>query len=229
MSHLKKHLILVVDERELSTILAALRFHQDENLQGRSDIADQVIKEIATNSGALKPLDFNEIGILCEKINTCEETCICCQKEVWVLAVTDNGIIGHTKAYNGKLQTEKAMLNYLRSYDGYKGKDNIAEACDWLAKQKGSVKVDICSTKVDCSDASPPLGLTIAPPPKDSGEELLFRVVYVIDVNARNTNAAAKYTHQLMSDPDSMLPILQIIDHKGKTTTVDLSENQNHI
>ena len=60
MSHSKKRLILNVDERELATILAALRFHQDENLQRSADIPDQTIKEIAANSGLLKPLNSDE-------------------------------------------------------------------------------------------------------------------------------------------------------------------------
>ena len=229
MSHVKKHFALVVDERELATILAALRFHQDENLQGCSDIADQAIKEIATNSGSLKPLDFNEVGKLCERINTCEEAHASHQKEVWVLAVMGKNMVVHTQAYNSRFRAEKAMLDYLRSYEGYDGKDNIAEACDWLAKQEGTLRVDICSTQVDCSGASPPLGLTIAPPPKDSGEDPLFRVVYVIDVNAGDAHAAAEYTHRIMADPNSILPVLKVIDHTGKTVTVDLSEDRNHI
>ena len=73
------------------------------------------------------------------------------------------------------------------------------------------------------------MGLTIALPPEDKGEEPLFRVVYVVDVNASNAHAAAEYTHRIMADPNSMLPVLQVIDHKGKTATVDLSENENHI
>ncbi|MBC8470363.1 MAG: hypothetical protein H8D56_12910, partial [Planctomycetes bacterium] len=150
MSHLKKRFVLVVDGRELATILAALRFHQDENLQGCSDIADQAIKEIATNSGSLKPLDFNEVGKLCERVNTCEEAHSGHQKEVWVLAVMNKNMVVHTQAYNSRFRAEKAMLDYLRSYEGYKGKDNVAEVCDWLAKQEGTLKVDICSTQVDC-------------------------------------------------------------------------------
>ena len=153
MTKPKKTVTMVVDERELATILAALRFHQDENLQGGSDIPDQLIKGIATNCGSLKPLDFNEVGKLCERINTCEEP--------------------HT--------------------------------------------------------TSLPLGLTIVSPHKEKGEEPLFRVVYVIDLNAYDAHAAAVEAYQIMSDTSSQSPVLQVIDHKGKTITVDLSEKQNHI
>lgn len=44
MSRLKKQFVLIVDGRELATILAALRFHQDENLRMATDIPDEWIK-----------------------------------------------------------------------------------------------------------------------------------------------------------------------------------------
>ncbi len=69
----------------------------------------------------------------------------------------------------------------------------------------------------------------IAPPPKDFGENPLFRVVYVIDVEAANAQAAAEYTHRIMTDKDSLPPVFEIINHEGKTVTIDLSENHNHI
>ena len=60
---------LDVDARELATILAALRFHQDENLQGRSEIADLTIKDIATDGETLQALSFQEIDALCQRLN----------------------------------------------------------------------------------------------------------------------------------------------------------------
>ena len=149
MTKLKDTVKLAVDERELATILAALRFHQDENLQSCDDIPDTAIKEIATNGGSLKPLNFDEVARLCERINTSEEAC----------------------------------------------------------------------------NASLSMGLTIAPPPKEKGEEPLFRVVYVIDVNAADANAAAVESYRIMTGPDSLSPVLQIIDYKGYATTIDLSED----
>ena len=65
----------------------------------------------------------------------------------------------------------------------------------------------------------------IAPPPKeDVGTEPLFRVVYVIDVNATNVQEAAKQTHETMTDPASLAPVLQVMDCEGKVVTIDLSE-----
>jgi hypothetical protein len=62
-----------LNERSLSTILAALRFYQDEfqpdyrasNAQG----AQHPIWEVATNCGTVKPLSSGEIDTLCEIIN----------------------------------------------------------------------------------------------------------------------------------------------------------------
>ena len=61
----------------------------------------------------------------------------------------------------------------------------------------------------------------ISPPPEDKG---LFRVIYVIDVNASSILEAAKSTHQIMADPDSILPVLDVMDCKGKVVTIDLSK-----
>jgi len=68
-------------------------------------------------------------------------------------------------------------------------------------------------------------GLKIDPPPEEKGDEPLFRVVYVIDVNAGDVREAAEYTHRIMTDPESLRPVLQVIDSKGHSLEIDLSEN----
>ena len=73
MPHKKNSLALDVSDRELATILAALRYHQAENLQGTSEIPDQAIREIATDGGCLRPLSSQEIDRLCERINLAGE------------------------------------------------------------------------------------------------------------------------------------------------------------
>ena len=65
----------------------------------------------------------------------------------------------------------------------------------------------------------------IEPPPKDRGSEPLFRVVYVIDVSAPNALEAAKLIHQIMTDPDSMPPVLEVMDCKGTVVNIDLSKD----
>lgn len=69
----KRDVPLSVSPRELATILAALRFHQDENLQVTNEIPDQVVREIATDGGCLKPLTAQEIDRLCERLNLAAE------------------------------------------------------------------------------------------------------------------------------------------------------------
>ncbi|MEI7837961.1 MAG: hypothetical protein WCK05_16280, partial [Planctomycetota bacterium] len=74
MAKKNKAITLRINRRELATILAALRYHQDENLQGGRDnkggkggknIPDQFIRQIAADGGALKPLDFRQVDRLC--------------------------------------------------------------------------------------------------------------------------------------------------------------------
>ena len=72
---MSKEFTLSVDRRELATILAALRFHQDENLRISPEIPDQAIKDIATDCDTFKPLDFEEISRLCERINIEKQSC----------------------------------------------------------------------------------------------------------------------------------------------------------
>jgi hypothetical protein len=69
-------------------------------------------------------------------------------------------------------------------------------------------------------------GLVIGRPHKDGGQEPLFRVAYVIDVNAANPREAAEYAHRIMIDPRSMPPVLQVVDHAGHVTTIDLPQEK---
>jgi len=72
--HCESRTPLVVDDRQLATILAALRFHQVENLQGGAGIEDRAIEEIATDAGKLTALNFDEVEGLCRMLNTITKT-----------------------------------------------------------------------------------------------------------------------------------------------------------
>jgi hypothetical protein len=65
----------------------------------------------------------------------------------------------------------------------------------------------------------------IEPPPKDHGSEPLFRIVYTIDVNGDNPQKAAEYAYELMADPESMRPVLDVINDKGSIVRIDLSDD----
>ena len=136
---------LRINKRELATILAALRYHQDENLQGSEAIPDQQVNEIATDGGALEPLSFDEVGDLCERLNL--------------------------------------------------------DADRWE-------------------------GRIIAPPPQETQGQPLFRVVYTIDLNANSPLQAARQAYQILTSPDSQLPVLDVIDHRGRVRRIDLAKRR---
>lgn len=58
-----------VDDREVATILAALRFYQ-AGRQFDASARMEAIDDIATNGGDVDALDAEEIDELCERINT---------------------------------------------------------------------------------------------------------------------------------------------------------------
>ena len=68
--------------------------------------------------------------------------------------------------------------------------------------------------------------LKINPPPEDKGPEPMYRVVYVIDVNAPNPRRAAQCAYKIMIDRASMRPVLHVLDYEGRSTRVDLSEDE---
>ncbi|PMV96474.1 MULTISPECIES: hypothetical protein [unclassified Pseudomonas] len=59
--------VLLVENREQATILAALRHYQQALLSNRPGLTEFI--EIATDSGAVLPLSADEIGDLCETVN----------------------------------------------------------------------------------------------------------------------------------------------------------------
>jgi len=64
--------------------------------------------------------------------------------------------------------------------------------------------------------------LMIEPPPIEAGLEPLYRVVYMIDINAKDPRQAAERVHMLMQDTESMPPVLDVLDSQGRCTRVDL-------
>jgi hypothetical protein len=60
-----------LNSRELATILAALRFHQANNLQCGQVIANPLVGDIATDGDTLLALSHAEVEELCQRLN-CE-------------------------------------------------------------------------------------------------------------------------------------------------------------
>jgi len=69
MSDMATHLPLALDDRERATVLAALRYHQAENLQGTGEIPDLAIGRIASDDGRVEALGAEEVDRLCERVN----------------------------------------------------------------------------------------------------------------------------------------------------------------
>ena len=143
MSRLKKQFALVVDGRELATILAALRFHQDENLPAGREIPDQVIKDIATDGGSLKPLNFKDIDRLCERINTCYVMPTGRQKKDWFVVLTDKCKVVHVRAYGSKTAARNGLFEYLREHRAYDGRETLRAVKGWLKEHDEHLSVNI--------------------------------------------------------------------------------------
>ena len=66
-------------------------------------------------------------------------------------------------------------------------------------------------------------GYNIDPPPKENGDEPLFRVVYSIDVGASDAKQAALTALEMIRAKYTCDPVLVVLDGEGKQTTLDLS------
>jgi len=69
-------------------------------------------------------------------------------------------------------------------------------------------------------------GLLLEPPPEEGGPEPLYRVVYMIDVNAADARSAGQCAHEIMRDPQSMRPVLDVIASNACRIRIDLSQRQ---
>ena len=143
MSRKKKLCTFVVNRRELATLLAALRFHQDENLRNRSEIPDEVIKDIASDGGSLQPLGFNDVNRLCDKINLCDEISVRRLKKDWVVIVTDRGTVVHVRAYGSKTTANKELFKYMREHQDYDGRRNMRALGEWIEEHGNRLGIDI--------------------------------------------------------------------------------------
>lgn len=117
-----------LDDRQISTLLAALRTLQAE---GYSDN----VREIATNGGEHEEMDDLEIDELCERINTCDvlidegsaPSTVCAKSEAAQVKLSDEdiGLIVHALRQH---QKGKVDLTF----------DQIDRLCDRLEKGMSS-------------------------------------------------------------------------------------------
>lgn len=92
------------------------------------------VKEVPVS--VKKPAD--QTRALC---NSCEETytwgvqhgrMTAKQRQLWILAVADRGIITRVRAYSSQALAETAMIKYLRKQYKYAGAKDAASAYAWL-------------------------------------------------------------------------------------------------
>jgi hypothetical protein len=62
---------------------------------------------------------------------------------VWVLAVSDMGLVVHSGAFRTRRKAVQGLAEYLRTYQGYRGPAAMPPISDWLAEQAQDLGVDI--------------------------------------------------------------------------------------
>jgi len=156
-------------------------------------------------------------------------------KKLWIAAVTHRGNVVHAEAVAAKVKAVKALAKHLRAEEGYVGPAELPGICAWLAEHDERLGIELFCASVHATGADTRLsagthnpnaqrGLVIDPPPQEKGPEPLYRAVYAIDVNARNAHQAAERAHEIMIDPQSMRPVLEVLDSHGRRTRIALSE-----
>lgn len=151
-------------------------------------------------------------------------------EQLWVGAIVVEGTHVFARTHASRQKAEEGIVSYLRENEGYDG-DSFADACDWLSENAERMEVQIFEAEGSQADLSAgrvsekviTLGLSIQDPPKEHGDEPLYRVIYVIDVNAGDADDAADFAHRIMSDPSSLPPVLHVFDHNGNCKTIDLA------
>ena len=145
------------------------------------------------------------------------------QKQIWMALVTDENEVVFSRACQNKHKAEKSIVDYLRRNRDFEGTD-CGQACFWIGEK--DLRLDLMVFPMqpeEFEDVTLPLPLSITPPPNEKG---LFRVVYVIDVGAGNVIEAAMNAYEMMSDSDSLPPVLEVIDNRGNQIKIDLSERK---
>ena len=143
-------------------------------------------------------------------------------KNIWMAVVNRKDRVVFAKGVQSQRQAETAIVKYLQKNEEFDGKD-FGEACFWIGEKDLRLDLQVFEMEArDFRDVQLSAGLLIEPPPK---EKDLYRVVYAIDVYACSPLDAAQKTHLIMTDPDSVAPVLEMINQKGKITKIDLSKS----
>ena len=144
---------------------------------------------------------------------------------LWTVAVADRGVIEHVQTFLTRVLAQKGLAGYLRRYHDYQGSHKMPVLSAWLDQHDERISAQVMCQRLSLG-ITPGSALIIDAPPGQTVGEPMYRVVYSIDVCASGPREAAEATHRIMTDPDSMRPVLEVIDPKGSVTTIDLSEEK---
>lgn len=74
---------------------------------------------------------------------------LCRPKKVWVLCVSNKGLVFHTKAVASYAKAVKALAEYFRTTEGYAGPAELSSICNWMADYDERLGADIICASLD--------------------------------------------------------------------------------
>lgn len=145
-------------------------------------------------------------------------------KQIWMAVVTDENEVAFSNACQSERKAERAIAAYLRKNHEFDGKD-FSEACFWIGEK--DLRLNLMVFPMGPEDFKSVWNrLAIFRSDLPLREKGLYRVIYEIDVGADSAVQAAKTVHEIMTDLDSLPPVLEVIDNKGSKIRIDLSQRR---
>ena len=145
-------------------------------------------------------------------------------KIIWMAIVNATDTVVFSKCCPSQRMAEKAIVGYLRKNEDFDGK-NFDGACFWIGEK--DLRLDLMVFAMQPEDFKEVWDRLATfrtdLPLKEKG---LYRVIYEIDVGADSAVDAAKTVHEIMSDSESLPPVLDVIDNKGNKVRIDLSQRK---
>ena len=146
------------------------------------------------------------------------------QTYIWMAIVNDTDEVVFKRACPTQRQAEKAIVGYLRKDEDFDGKD-FGDACFWIGEN--DLRLDLMVFSMGPEDFNAVWNqLAMFRSDLPLKERGLYRVIYEIDVGADSAVEAAKTVHEIMSDLQSLPPVLDVIDNKGSKIRIDLNHRR---
>lgn len=144
-------------------------------------------------------------------------------RKLWMAVVVNDTEVVFSQGCRTQQKAESAIVKYLCKHENF-GVSDFNEAC--FAIDENDLRMDLMVFEMQTKDFETVQlyrGILIEPPPC---EKNVYRVVYAIDILAATPLKAAKEAHRIMTDPESLGPVFEILNPKGKITQIDLSQQQ---